>query len=143
VTVPPLEAEPKSDAVGTATPPAEAHSSAQKTLAFVALGVGVVGLAVGSAAGIFSLSKNHAARSDCPVADRFRCPTEAGADEWNAATTAGTVSTVGFVAAGVGVATGVALWLTAPSATRHETARAALAPVVGRGFEGAALTGRF
>jgi hypothetical protein len=92
----------------------------QKTLALVAGGVGVVGLVVGGVAtGVF-FSKESTARSVCP---NTTCPTQSGIDDWNAASSAGTATVVGFVVAGVGLATGAILWFTAtPGASAGGTA---------------------
>ena len=88
----------------------------QKTVALVAGGIGVVGIAVGAVSGIIAVSKRSSAQSECPSdVYAFRCPTESGTAAWNSATTAGNVSTVSFIAGGVLVAGAAVLWFTAPS----------------------------
>jgi hypothetical protein len=94
-----------------------APSSTQKTLAIVAGGVGLAGVAVGTVSGIIAVSKRSSAQGECPSdVFAFRCPTESGTAAWNSATTAGNVSTISFVAGGVFLAGAAVLWFTAPSA---------------------------
>jgi len=89
---------------------------AQKTIALVAGGVGVVGIAVGAVSGIIAVTKRSSAQSECPSdVYAFRCPTESGTAAWNSATTAGNVSTVSFIAGGALLAGAAVLWFTAPS----------------------------
>jgi hypothetical protein len=93
-------------------PAAEGHGmGAQKVLALVAGGLGVVGIGVGSAFGLVAMSKKNDAKSVCPDA----CATQDGVNKWSDAKSAGNLSTIGFVAGGVLLAGGVVLWLTAPS----------------------------
>ena len=93
-----------------------ASSSTQRTLALVAGGVGLAGVAVGAISGIIAVSKRSAAQDECPSdVFRFRCPTESGVAAWSSATTAGNVSTISFVAGGVFLAGAAVLWFTAPS----------------------------
>jgi len=111
-----------------------APSSTQKTLALVAGGIGVAGIAVGAVSGIIAVSKRSSAQSECPSdVFAFRCPTESGAAAWNSATTAGNVSTVAFIAGGVFVAGAAVLWFTAPSARTR----------VGMSPSGVRVEGRF
>jgi hypothetical protein len=121
-----------------APPPSAAAStwSPQKTAAGIAGGVGVVGVVVGSVVGALSLSKHGEAVAACPSATyHYQCPTLAGTDDWNEATSLGTVSTVAFIAGGIGIATASILWLTSPSGRpTHPTSASSklqLAPVVG------------
>jgi len=105
--------------VHVAETPAVAQPSslgAQKTIALVAGGVGVVGIAIGAVSGIIAVSKRSSAQSACPSdVYAFRCPTESGTAAWNSATTAGNVSTVSFIAGGVFLAGAAVLWFTSPS----------------------------
>ena len=94
-----------------------APSSTQKTLALVAGGIGIAGVAVGAISGIVAVSKRSSAQSECPSdVYAFRCPTESGTAAWNSATTAGNVSTASFIAGGVFLAGAAVFWFTAPSA---------------------------
>lgn len=81
----------------------------QKTLALVAGGVGVVGVALGTVFGLQSVSKHSDAEKKCPGA----CTDQAGVDLWNDARSAGNLSTIAFAVGGVGLATGAILWFTA------------------------------
>ena len=91
---------------------------AQKTVALVAGGIGVAGIAVGAVSGIVAVTKRSSAQSECPSeVFAYRCPSESGASAWNSATTAGNVSTVSFIVGGVFVAGAAVLWFTAPSSS--------------------------
>lgn len=83
---------------------------AQRTWAIVAAGIGVVGLGVGTAYGLKSMSKKDEASRHC---DGSGCRDQTGVDLKAAAIDAGNVSTVGFIVGLAGVATGSVLWLTA------------------------------
>jgi hypothetical protein len=107
--------------------------STRKTLAFVALGVGGAGLAVGGVAGVIAMGKHAKLVDACP--DGTCDPTTEGSN-LSSYHTFGTISTVGFIVGGVGAATGVILLLTQPkdSATPPSTAR--VSPFVGLGNAG-------
>jgi hypothetical protein len=96
--------------------PAETPSlwSTQRTLALVAGGVGVAGAVVGTVFGLQAMSKKDEADAACPS---VRCSDANAVQASQDALTAGTVSTIGFVVAGVGLAGGAVLWLTAPKTT--------------------------
>jgi hypothetical protein len=138
-------AEASKEAPTLAPPPAaEAPRDpgrTQRTAGWIALGVGGVGLVVGSVTGIMTLTSACAGlrgtNKTCPTSDA------------RAADTTGALSTVSFVVAGVGVAGGLVLLLTAPSvassapragAGRH-VAGVALTPRLGLGWAG--LEGTF
>jgi hypothetical protein len=112
--------------------------SGQRLWAVVAGGLGVVGLGVGSAFGIVSISDHSSAKSACPVPNP--CSDQNAAGKWSDATSAGNVSTIAFVAGGVLAAGAAALWLTAPTtrSTGFEWS-----PAVGPGTASVALRGRF
>jgi tetratricopeptide (TPR) repeat protein len=98
-------------------PPPPPPSSTQRNVALVTGGAGIVALGVGAVAGAVALSKRSTAESQCPSDTfHFRCPTEEGTAAWNSSTSAGDVSTIAFIAAGVLVAGAAVLWLTSPSA---------------------------
>jgi len=115
--------------------------STQKTLALVAGGVGVAGIAVGSVFGWMAHTSWQTAQSECPSA--ASCPQHAQAlSDRDSATTSATVSTIAFVTAAAAIGGGVVLWLTAPRAEPAGTttaARIGVAPGVG----GLQLTGAF
>ncbi len=90
--------------------------STQRTVAIAVAGAGVAGIAVGAIAGAMSLSSRSSAEESCPSeVYAFRCPTVQGTDDWNSATTAGNVATVGFIVGGAALAGAAVLWFTAPS----------------------------
>jgi hypothetical protein len=73
-------------------------------LVYAGFGVAVVGVAVGSVTGVLTLSKASDLKGAC--ASDGRCP-PARQSDLDASSTTGTISTVAFVVAGVGVAVGV------------------------------------
>jgi hypothetical protein len=85
---------------------------AQKVLALLVGGAGIVGLGVGTAFGLSAISKRSDAQSVCASA----CSSQDGVNRWSDAVSTGNAATVAFVVGGLGVVGGVALWLTAPSA---------------------------
>jgi hypothetical protein len=110
--------------------------SSNKTFAFVAFGVGGAGLILGAVGGFMALGKKSDLEKTCP---NSTCP--AGGDaqsKIDSYHTAGTLSTVGFIIAGVGAAAGVVLLVTAP---KEGSSSAWVSPYVGPGTLGA--TGRF
>lgn len=108
--------------------PVAAPPTTQRNLALVAGAVGVAGLAVGTVAGILSITQRGNASDLCPDPAGLGCATDEGVDAWSRTRTAGTVSTVGFVAGGVLVASAAVLWITAPK----RSARTAFVPGVWR-----------
>jgi len=97
----------------------------QKIFGLVALGVGVVGVGLGTVFGLQSMSKHDDAHKACPDA---QCPTQDGVALWSDARSAGDLSTIFFAVGGVGLAGGAVLWFTA----RSESADAP-SPQVGLG----------
>jgi hypothetical protein len=92
--------------------PATSHSS-RKTLAYVVGGFGIVGVGVGTIFGVQAISKNSASNAEghC-TADG--CDT-IGKSTRNEALAAARISTVAFILGGAALATGVVLFVTAPS----------------------------
>ncbi|MDB4995989.1 MAG: hypothetical protein JWM74_3421, partial [Myxococcaceae bacterium] len=135
-------------------PPPETGGS--KAGAYIVLGLGIAGLAVGSVTGAMALSRKSDIDGRCP--NKNDCP-ESVRSDLDTAKTFGLISTVGFIAGGVGVVGGVVLLLTSgssptpkaqlgsvspstspswkPAPTPHLTAR----PVLGIGYAG--LSGSF
>jgi hypothetical protein len=103
----------------------------------VSAGLAVVGAGVGTIFGVQMLSKKSDAQSHADSATG-RCLDVQCQTSSHDAVTAGNIATVGWVAAGALAATGVALWLTAPSGVRAEV-------VPAPAFHGGAvvLRGRF
>jgi hypothetical protein len=134
--------EGKTERISLTLPAAVAHpgagagasgASGLRTLGWAALGVGVVGLGVGSVFGLTAIGKAETVEQHCvgAVCDRDG---RTAADE---AKSAATVSTVAFVAGGVALAAGSALLLFAP-------AKGASALAISDGSSGALVVrGRF
>ncbi len=100
-------------------------SSSNKTLALVAFGVGGAGLVVGAITGGIALGKSSSLNDAC-VKGKDQCPTTSK-DDIDSYKTVGTISTIGFIVAGVGGVTGLVLLLTAP---KEGSAAASNAPVL-------------
>jgi hypothetical protein len=128
---------------GTAAKPAEEADSGgggSKLPAVIAFGVGAVGLGVGTAFGILAFSQTSAAKSECSA---FSICPQSDASTISSAQTAGNVSTVGFIAGGVGVAAGVVLLIVSSGSKKapEKKESATVTPWVGLGQAG--VTGRF
>lgn len=96
-------------------PPAERRPArSYRTAGAVIGGAGVVALVLGAVAGSRALSKRNEARDVCGNDEPSQCHAESGVAIWGSASTAGTLSTIGFVAGGALVVTGAALWFLAP-----------------------------
>ena len=117
VVVPKLQVQP----AGTATAPAggarraETSGNSQRTVGFVVGGIGVAGLAVGAVTGLIAMGKNNDSKQACP--NDGACGSSDAVDAADGARQFGTVSTIAFVAGGVGAALGIVLVLTAPSSS--------------------------
>jgi hypothetical protein len=113
-----VDLTPAPPPVSIAPPPPEPPKpNNRKLLVPIAGGGALAAIATGAIAGAVALSSKGKADDVCPKATyNFHCPTQAGADEWSSAKTAGNVSTVAFVIGGVALAATVVLWLTNPSA---------------------------
>lgn len=120
------------------------EGSTQRTAGIVAGGIGAAGVIVGSVFGLRAISRNSRSLDECAPDDPTRC-TPAGKELRDQAFRAATVSTVGFIAGGVGLATGIALYLTAPSSEAASTAirELRLGTTVGAGTTGLSLEGSF
>lgn len=107
-TPPPGAAPPPRATLPVAPPPTEVEPrNSEGTLVpgLVALGIGVVGLGVGTATGLVAASETSDIESRCEGTSCLR----SDQDQADGARTMATVSTIGFVVGGVGVATGVVL----------------------------------
>lgn len=110
--------------------------SGMKIAGFVALGVGAAGLIAGGITGGLALSEhgyledNCASNGDCPESRRENL------DNFH---TLSTISTVGFIVGGIGVAGGITLLILAPSSKKQSGAT--IVPYAGLGSVGA--VGRF
>jgi hypothetical protein len=78
-------------------------SSLPKILIFGGFGLGIVGVGVGSVTGLMSISKVSDVKQGCP---NNVCPTTSQGDI-DSAKSLGTISTIAFIAGGVGVGAGI------------------------------------
>jgi hypothetical protein len=113
-----VEPQPAGGAAASDTP-APAKGSGQRTAAWITGGAGVVALAIGSYFGVRAASKNSDAEQACP--DQQCSPANYTLHE--DAQSAATLSNVFVIGGAALVATGVVLYLTAPTA---ESAQATL-----------------
>jgi hypothetical protein len=100
--------------VATPSPRTSSGRRTQKLLGIVAAGVGVAGLGVGGVFGLIAISRKNDAQSACPGS---QCANQDGSNKWSNAASAGTISTIGFIVGGVGIAGAAMLWLSAPSSS--------------------------
>ncbi|MET0390621.1 MAG: tetratricopeptide repeat protein [Polyangiales bacterium] len=117
VTVPILadDAAAPSELAPAVQPTASDHASTgstQRTLAIVSAAVGVAGIATGTVFGLMAMSAWSDAKASC---DPYPYCGQQGVEGSDDAARSGTISTIGFVAGGVGAAAAAVLWLTAPS----------------------------
>lgn len=144
VKIPELESEPIAPLPVVIKPDEKPidQGSGQRRTAVIAGGVGVVGVVVGAGAGVLSLMKHGQAKGKCP--DFSACPDAQGRSDWNTATDAGTVSTIGFLAGGVGLAAGAVLYFTAPKNNPGASTSTGwwVMPSVGPGSAGIVAAGR-
>jgi hypothetical protein len=118
---------------------------AQATAAVALAGVGALGIVVGTAAGLVSISKHNESNNGCT---NNVCSPEAGAAR-DGAIHAGNWSTAAFTVGIIAGAAGVVLWVTKPSPDRARSSRAApsaslaIAPLLAPGMAGTALQGRW
>lgn len=104
---------------------------AQRTWGWVSLGVGAAGAVFGATTGIMVVAKHGQLSSDCP---NHRCEPA----NWTASNSFNTLrnlTTIGFVVAGVGAATGLTLLLTSPKSESKPAASLWLSPA-SAGFKG-------
>lgn len=138
IVVPSLASVPRAAPRPAASPPQPWSGTAQRTLAVVSAGLGVVGLGLGSYFGLRAMSKKHDYQSQLDAAGQ--CADAACSSTSHDAYVAGNVSTVAFAAGGVLLGAGAVLWLTAPH-PRH--ARTGVSPMLGPSVAGVSLDGSF
>jgi hypothetical protein len=109
-TAPPPVATAPIVTTGPSTPSADSGPKKTNTLAYVALGVGGVGLVVGGVTGFLALGK----KGDLKGCEGTKCPSSQQ-DTLDSAKSMATISTVGFTVGFVGVGLGVVLLLTGNS----------------------------
>jgi hypothetical protein len=126
---------------GPTTDRAESGSSAQRTLGFITLGVGAIGLGAGAYFGARMLSKKADASTMCT--DLTPCSPDGAVAYEKTKSDAHSARTNAFIGFGVGGAaalTGVILLLTAPKATATGWR---VAPAMGQSTVGAVVDGTF
>jgi hypothetical protein len=125
--------------------------SSGRLFAYVAGGVGVAGVAVGTVFGLKAKSKQRDSEQYCLPEDRTACE-KPGLDLLSEGRSAATVANVGFAAGAAGLIGGVILYLTAPSpgsvgspASPRPRAlrRAAWMPIISPSFSGLLAEGSF
>lgn len=119
-------------------------TSGRRHLAYAAIGTGAVGLGVGTVFGVLAMSKWNDAKSGCTDNGGVLtgCPVGADAARKDAQSKA-TISTVGFVLGGAGVAGAVFLYLTTPKETARPQHALRVVPVAPNGDVGMSVVGRF
>jgi hypothetical protein len=145
-----LGSAPVAPLVAPAAPTAQSRrSTGLGTRGVVGLtvgGVGAVGLGVGTVFGVMAMSAWSDVKSACQPGTPSRCPITdqpAASSKQSTAQTDGAISTVGFIAGGVLVATGAVLFLTGRHREGSTAPTVAVAPTVGPGQTGFSLTGAF
>jgi len=126
--VPPPGGAPAPGAPTEPPPEGGSKGGSTKTLALVAFGVGGAGLVVGSITGLLALGKAGDLKDKCPDGS---CPAteQSNVDSYK---TMGTISTIGFIVAGVGGIAGAVLLFTSPKETAS-VARSRFATVPTKG----------
>jgi hypothetical protein len=122
--------------------PRASSGSLQKTFAWVSLGIGVVGVGVGSVFGVLAIKKNHDSNAGGHC-DSTGCDAT-GKSLRNEALGDATISTVAFAVGLVAIAGGIVLWATAPSpsvARAGGVRRLELIPSVAAGRASLVVTG--
>ena len=102
-------------------PPPESGPEPMKIAGYVATGVGVVGLAIGTITGLAALGKRSDAENKCESYPS-RCSAEGSAANDDAKKFA-TISTISLIAGGVLVAGGLVLILTSPKKADVQASR--------------------
>lgn len=129
-------------AIASSAPPPPAAEEGDMMPALIAFGVGGVGIVAGSIFGVLALTQTSDVQDACGADNK--CPKSQG-DALDSAKMNGTISTIGFVVGGVGVATGVVLLVLggdAPAAASVQTgAGLELTPWIGANEAG--VSGRF
>lgn len=114
----------------TTEPPAETgKKGGGKTLAFVAFGVGGAGLVVGAVTGLLAVGKHGDLADKCPDG---KCTSDQQSDIDSYKSMA-TISTIGFIVAGVGGVAGAVLLFTAPKESASTAPRLRFATVETKG----------
>jgi hypothetical protein len=133
---------PRGAALPVSPAAADRETGDHRLLGWVIGGTGVAAVGVGTVTGLLALSRWNDVRRDCNI-DTKTCPTDQGNEASAAGRSLATVSTIAFVAGGVGLLGGAYLLLTArrpsPSATGSSGPFIAISPNGG----GIQLSGAF
>ncbi|MBS2016563.1 MAG: PEGA domain-containing protein [Deltaproteobacteria bacterium] len=100
----PKPPEPLASGAAPASGAAAEGASGPGTLAYVGFGMAAVGLGVGTVTGVLALGAASEAEKNCPGGV---CANEGQKSDAESGKTMGTISTIGFVVAGVGAAIGI------------------------------------
>jgi hypothetical protein len=122
----PHHAPPKATAGPVEPPPSGGLFPHQNTVGIVLIGVGSAGVLVGAVTGGLALQKHDDLEAAGCVPEGCPASQQEALRSYH---TLGTVSTVGFITGGVGVAAGLVLVLTAPKAPKKADAKSAIAPL--------------
>lgn len=143
-----VSTEPVASVVPAAPPPREApgpafpdpvveKSSTQRTLGYIAGGLGIAGLGVAAGFGIDSLQRRERSQDHC-IGDV--CDAR-GVDLRDQAIRSGNVATVASIAGGAAFLGGLVLVLTSPKSGRKETGRTTVVPNVAMSGAGLSVQG--
>jgi hypothetical protein len=131
---------------GTSSAPsggASARLGTQKILGLTVGGLGVAGIGLGAVFGLMTFSSWSSAKTACG-GDPSQCKdVTTGQSHRSTAETEATISTVGFVAGGVLLATGAALFFAAKSPESRSTTGLVVSPSAGPGQAGLRISGEF
>ena len=126
-------------AAATAVTVAEPPGSTRRTLGLALAGVGLAGITSGVVFGIVTLNKKSSIEEACGGnAGNCQAPPGSVDADREAANTTATISTASFIAGGVALLGGAALYFTAPTAT---TGKVKVSPSVARAGAGLGLEG--
>ncbi len=134
----PSAASNRTRSTASAYPQPRARSgSHDRTWAWVAGGIGVAGVSVGTVTGLMSMSKKKTVDDNCTGSV---CNAE-GKSAADTGKMLGTTSTVSYGVGLAGLATSVLLWLTAPQVSTTESARHRWVPMLSGGVGSETLVG--
>jgi hypothetical protein len=113
--------------------PIASSGGAQRAVALVVAGVGVVGLGVGTVFAISAKNKynDSIANGQCPNPNDLNVCNATGVAERNDARSAGNIATVAFGVGAAALVAGGVLWFTAPHGSRPANAAFEIAPTLG------------
>jgi hypothetical protein len=107
---PPAAALPSAPAASEQPPPQGSGGGARAVLPWVAFGVGAAGLGVGAVTGFIAMGKHSDLATKCPTGT-CDSTNQGDLDSYHSVAT---ISTIGFIVGGVGVAAGAILLVTRP-----------------------------